>query len=55
MTGEYKMAAVFFDIDGTVWDRENVISESTVKSIQMLHENGHLAFLCSGTFVVSGI
>lgn len=42
------MAAVFFDIDGTVWDRENVIPESTIRSIQMLHKNGHLAFLCSG-------
>ncbi len=42
------MAAVFFDIDGTLWDRQNVIPESTKTAIRMLHENGHLVFICSG-------
>lgn len=42
------MAAVFFDIDGTIWDRENVIPDSTVEAIHLLQQNGHLAFLCSG-------
>lgn len=40
--------AVFFDIDGTIWDYENVIPESTTRGIRKLRENGHLAFLCSG-------
>lgn len=42
------MAAIFFDIDGTLWDRENVIPESTKLAIEELHKNGHLLFLCSG-------
>lgn len=42
------MAAVFFDIDGTLWDRENRIPESTVQAVRQLRRNGHLAFLCSG-------
>lgn len=40
--------AVFFDIDGTLWDRMNYIPESTKLAIKKLRENGHLAFLCSG-------
>ena len=42
------MAAIFFDIDGTLWDRQNVIPESTKEAIAKLRENGHLTFLCSG-------
>lgn len=42
------MAAIFFDIDGTLWDRENRIPDSTKTAIGLLHENGHQAFLCSG-------
>ena len=42
------MAAIFFDIDGTIWDIKNVIPESTVQAVKMLQENGHLTFLCSG-------
>ncbi len=42
------MAAIFFDIDGTLWDRQNVIPESTKKGIEELHKNGHQLFLCSG-------
>lgn len=40
--------AVFFDIDGTLWNRECQIQPSTVAAIRKLRENGHLAFICSG-------
>ena len=40
--------AVFFDIDGTLWDEDFVIPDSTSKAIQKLRENGHYAFICSG-------
>lgn len=40
--------AVFFDIDGTLWDFRNQIPQSTVEAIRRLRQNGTLAFLCSG-------
>ena len=40
--------AVFFDIDGTLWDFHNQIPESTVTAIRTLRKNGHYAFICSG-------
>ncbi len=40
--------AVFFDIDGTLWDSENHIPESAVTAIRGLRSQGHYAFLCSG-------
>ncbi|MCR4798764.1 MAG: HAD family hydrolase [Lachnospiraceae bacterium] len=40
--------AVFFDIDGTLWDIDNHIPESTVLSVRKLREKGHLAFLNTG-------
>ncbi len=40
--------AVFFDIDGTLWHSDNVIPESTKKTIRELQERGHLTFLCTG-------
>ncbi len=40
--------AVFFDIDGTIWDVKNQIPKSTVLAIKKLRDNGHLAFLNSG-------
>lgn len=40
--------AVFFDIDGTLWDFHNQIPQSTVEAIQKLRKNGHDAFICSG-------
>lgn len=42
------MALMFFDIDGTLWDRENVIPDSTKTALQLLKQNGHQIFLCSG-------
>ncbi|MGN0343290.1 MAG: Cof-type HAD-IIB family hydrolase [Roseburia sp.] len=43
-----KQAAVFFDIDGTLWDERGFIPESTKEGIRKLRENGHLAFICTG-------
>lgn len=40
--------AVFFDIDGTLWDMHMQIPDSTVEAIRQLRENGHYAFICSG-------
>ena len=40
--------AVFFDIDGTLWDFYNQIPESTVEAIRALRKNGNYAFICSG-------
>ncbi len=39
---------VFFDIDGTLWDEECVVPESTKTAIKQLQENGHKAFVCTG-------
>ena len=39
---------VFFDIDGTLWDENMVVPESTKIAIQKLQENGHKAFVCTG-------
>ena len=40
--------AVFFDIDGTLWDRERRIPQSTQTALSKLHENGIYTFICSG-------
>ena len=40
--------AVFFDIDGTLWDVHNHIPESTAAALRALKENGHRIFLCTG-------
>ena len=42
------MAAIFFDIDGTLWGMDHVIPESTKEALRLLKENGHQIFLCSG-------
>ncbi|MBE5888006.1 MAG: Cof-type HAD-IIB family hydrolase [Lachnospiraceae bacterium] len=39
---------VFFDIDGTIWDWDTNIPESTITAIRQLRANGHKAFICSG-------
>ena len=41
-------SAVFFDIDGTLWNYEKYIPDSAREGIKKLRENGHLAFICSG-------
>lgn len=40
--------AVFFDIDGTLWDRKMQVPKSAAEAIQKLRANGNYAFLCSG-------
>lgn len=42
------MAVVFFDIDGTLWDENLIVPETTKKAIKQLQENGHKAFVCTG-------
>ncbi len=39
---------IFFDIDGTIWDENHNIPDSTIKTIKLLKENGHKTFICSG-------
>ena len=39
---------VFFDIDGTLLDRNGVIPESAKEGVKQLKENGHLRFICTG-------
>lgn len=43
-----RQTAVFFDIDGTLWNSRNEIPESTVRAIHQLQDNGHLAFINTG-------
>ncbi|NOW34989.1 HAD hydrolase family protein [Clostridium beijerinckii] len=40
--------AVFFDIDGTLYNHEVGVPKSTIKGIRQLRENGHLAFISTG-------
>lgn len=42
------MAAVFFDIDGTLWGTDNRIPESTKTALRLLKQEGHQIFICSG-------
>lgn len=39
---------IFFDIDGTLWDEQMRMPESTVPTLKKLQKNGHKIFLCSG-------
>ena len=41
-------ALVFFDIDGTLLDRQQQAPESAVQAISQLRANGHLAFINTG-------
>ena len=41
-------SAIFFDIDGTIWDYKLVMPDSVPDTMRRLKENGHLTFLCSG-------
>lgn len=40
--------AVFFDIDGTLWNEEMQIPQSTIEAVRALRQEGNLAFICSG-------
>lgn len=40
--------AVFFDIDGTLWNEKMQIPKSTIEAIRTLRQAGNLAFICSG-------
>lgn len=40
--------AIFFDIDGTIWDEKFQIPDSTKEAFRILKEKGHLSFICSG-------
>lgn len=42
------MKAVYFDVDGTLWDYNMVIPESTKEAIKKLKENGCYVFINSG-------
>jgi hypothetical protein len=39
---------IFFDIDGTLWDEQMQIPDSTIPTLKRLQQNGHKIFLCSG-------
>ena len=39
---------VFFDIDGTLWDENSFIPDSTKEGIKKLRANGHKAFINTG-------
>ena len=39
---------VFFDIDGTLWDWDGIIPDSTAKAVAELKANGHIPILCTG-------
>ena len=43
-----KQKAVFFDIDGTIYNFQVGVQDSTRRAIEKLRENGHLAFVCTG-------
>ena len=44
MTGKL----IFFDIDKTIWDRQNNIPESTVTAVRQLREAGHRISCAAG-------
>jgi len=40
--------ALFFDIDGTIWDEGQRIPDSAREAFRLMKERGHRLFLCSG-------
>jgi Cof subfamily protein (haloacid dehalogenase superfamily) len=42
------MSVFFFDLDGTLWDENCIIPESTKESLNLLHEAGHTLCICTG-------
>lgn len=43
-----KKKIIFFDIDGTLVNFDGSIEESTKEALQLLKENEHLRFICTG-------
>ena len=39
---------LFFDLDGTLWDREEHIPDSTREALRLARRNGHLVFVNTG-------
>lgn len=42
------MSVFFFDLDGTLWDENCIIPESTKESLKLLHRAGHTLCICTG-------
>ena len=40
--------AVFFDIDGTIWDEKHQITDSTREAFRKMKDQGHYLFISSG-------
>lgn len=40
--------AVFFDLDGTLWDENAKIPDSTKEALRLMKENGIALFICTG-------
>ena len=43
-----KRKAVFFDIDGTLYEQGKPVEESAIEAIRGIRRKGHLAFICTG-------
>lgn len=39
---------IFLDVDGTLVDYHNRITESAIRAIRQARENGHLVYVCTG-------
>ena len=39
---------IFIDVDGTLLDYENKLSQSAVIAIQQTRANGHKVYICTG-------
>lgn len=44
--------AIFFDIDGTIFERGKPVNPTSIEAIRRLRENGHSVFLCTGRALV---
>ena len=45
---QYMRKALFFDIDGTIWDDDRWIPDSTREAFRKMKERGHYLFISSG-------